>query len=86
MVHDRLHTDQFHLTHEFLANMLGVRRSSVTVAAGALKKQKLIDYARGEIAILNRKGLEAVSCSCYRAMMAKAHLMQANNLRESDSE
>ena len=65
MTRDRLNSDQFRLTHEFLGHVLGVRRVGVTKAAHALKKRKLIDYSRGNIAILNGRGLESAACSCY---------------------
>ncbi len=65
MTHDRMQTSPFELTQEFLSHMLGVQRVGVTTAAGALQKKKLISYSRGQITILNRKGLEAASCSCY---------------------
>lgn len=65
MSHDRVNGDSFRLTHEFLAQMLGVTRPSVTIAAGILQKAGLITYARGEIAILDRRRLEEASCECY---------------------
>jgi CRP-like cAMP-binding protein len=65
MSQDRAHTNHFHITHEFLAYMLGVRRVGVTVAAGELQRAGLIAYHRGEVAVLDRAGLQAAACSCY---------------------
>ncbi len=65
MTRDRVQSDEFRLTQEFLAHMLGVRRVGVTKAASALQRQGLISYSRGNIRILDRKRLEEASCPCY---------------------
>jgi CRP-like cAMP-binding protein len=66
MTRDRMRSDEFRLTQDFLSHMLGVRRVGVTEAAGALQRRKLIEYSRGVIGILDGRGLEAAACSCYR--------------------
>jgi CRP-like cAMP-binding protein len=65
MSQDRACADSFHVTQEFLAYMLGMRRVGITSAAGVLQKDGLIEYTRGEVTVLDRKGLEAAACSCY---------------------
>lgn len=67
MSHDRSHSNNFHLTHQFLADMLGVRRSGVTVAAGILQQKQYISYSRGTISILDRAALQHAACECYQA-------------------
>jgi hypothetical protein len=65
MTQDRMQSNQFRLTQEFLSDMLGVRRVGVTNAARTLQRSKLISYSRGNITIVDRNGLEAACCSCY---------------------
>ena len=65
MTSDRLASNEFTLTQAFLADILGVLRAAVNKAAGLLQQRRLIRYSRGEIRILDRRGLEAASCRCY---------------------
>jgi CRP-like cAMP-binding protein len=68
MTRDRARSDTFRMTHKALADMLGVRRAGVTEAAGRLQAKKLIRYRHGEVAVLDRHGLEQRACVCYKAL------------------
>jgi CRP-like cAMP-binding protein len=71
MTHDRMRREEFRLSHEFLAMMLGTRRPTVTVVAGALQEARLIAYTHGRVTVLDRKGLESAACGCYPLMRAQ---------------
>ena len=66
--HDRMESDTFSITHEFLGHMLGTPRSTVTLAAGLLLKAGVMDYSRGKVRIRNRTGLEKAACECYKTI------------------
>ncbi len=77
--HDRAGANEFAMTHEFMAMMLGVRRPGVSLAAGVLQKAGLIHYVRGRMAVTDRPGLEAASCECYHVARREfARLLGAN--------
>ena len=69
MTHDRAGQDSFPLTQEFLSHMLGVRRATVNVATGMLKKAGFIRYVRGVITVIDRRGLQSSACECYQAII-----------------
>jgi CRP-like cAMP-binding protein len=71
MYHDRLDSDEFELTHEFMANMLGVRRPSISEIANRLQQMGYIRYQRGHVVILDREGLERFACECYPVVKEK---------------
>jgi CRP-like cAMP-binding protein len=70
MTHDRMHEQDFNLSHEFLGVMLGVQRPTVSVIAATLQQAGLIRYAHGHVTVTNRKGLEAAACECYSVVRA----------------
>ena len=71
MSHDRVGVDEFSITHEFLGQMLGSRRATVTLSAGILQAAGLIRYHRGRLTIVDREGLEEVACECYAAIKSE---------------
>ena len=76
-LHDRADTDTFSMTHEFLAMMLGVRRPGVSLAAHTLQEKGLITYAHGAMTVLDRHGLEAAACECYRVIQDECERLWA---------
>ncbi len=75
MVRDRVHSDEMELTHEFISQMLGVRRSGVTITAGALRTAGTIEYSRGMVRILNSESLQTIACECYPQIRRHLHLL-----------
>jgi hypothetical protein len=83
MTHDRVDAAVFPMTHNFLSEMLGVRRPSVSVAAEALQAEGLITYRRGKVTILDRPGLEAASCECYALIRERFDRMPGRGVADS---
>ena len=81
MTHDRVEGDEVALTHEFLSYMLGVRRSSVTEVLQTLREQKLIRYGQGRILVIDRPGLEALSCECYQCVLDEYQRLLGNGAK-----
>ena len=71
MTHDRMRTDEFQITQDFLSNMLGVRREAVNIAARDLQGLGLISYKRGNLTVIDRPGLEAAACPCYKVIKSE---------------
>ena len=82
--HDQLPADTLVMTHDLIANMLGVRREGVTQAAGHLQEMGYIRYARGTVTILDRKGLEKICCECYQVVADEYDRMMGKYLRKSE--
>jgi len=83
--HDRVQSDTLELTHEIIADMLGVQRSVVSMTAGVFQKIGLITYSRGSITIRDRDGLEAVSCECYRVVKRQLSLYSTDCLTSAEA-
>jgi CRP-like cAMP-binding protein len=84
MSQDRVESDHFMITQEFLGQMLGARRSTVSVSAGILQRSGLIKYTRGHVTIVDREGLEAVSCECYAVIKAELDRVVRRTPRPED--
>ncbi len=82
-VQDSVQQDEMTLTHEFIAKMLGIRRSSVTVSAGMLQQAGMIRYTRGRMSILDRARLEDTACECYRTVQDEYHRLLGSRSRHS---
>ena len=85
MTHDRTPGDELHLTHEFMAMMLGVRRPAVSVAAAMLERTGFISYRRGRILVLDRGGLERTTCECYDIANASLERLLGYGIRSPAS-
>lgn len=81
--HDQLPADMLVMTHDLIANMLGVRREGVSIAAGHLQELGLIEYSRGTVNILDRKGLERVCCECYKVVSDEYDRLLGQYLRKN---
>lgn len=82
MVRDRIQSDSLGLTQEFLAQMLGSRRTTVTLVAGTLQKGGLIEYTRGRVHIVNAENLEKAACSCYPILRDLARNLYTHSIRD----
>jgi CRP-like cAMP-binding protein len=85
MTQDRVRTDVLPLTHDFLSQMLGVNRSTVTICAGMLQEAGLIEYRRGKVHVLDRQRLEEASCECYQTMKQQLQTWDAESVRKQES-